>query len=146
LDEVLVITSTQPRFSQQQQQDLATSEALKGTEAEAIKEQQKASQIMAERLPGLTDANLPPANPASAQPGANPPAPVPEQGTPKPLHPLHPDRFSPGSAPAIVPDASPKQKLEAPTNARPKPVQDHRTSARGGSATRPPQTKPARKP
>jgi rod shape-determining protein MreC len=148
LDEVLVITSTQPRFSQQQQQDLATSEALKGTEAEAIKEQQKASQIMAERLPGLTDANLPPANPASAQPGANPPAPapVPEQGTPKPLQPLHPDRFSPGSAPAIVPDASPKQKLEAPANARPKPVQDHRTSAPGGSATRPPQTKPARKP
>ena len=36
LDEVLVITSTQPRFSAEQQQDLATSEALKGAEAAAI--------------------------------------------------------------------------------------------------------------
>ena len=53
LDEVLVITSTEPRFSPEQQQDMATSEALKGAEAAAIKEQQKASQIMAERLPGL---------------------------------------------------------------------------------------------
>jgi rod shape-determining protein MreC len=69
LDEVLVITSTQPRFSPQQQQDLATSEALKGPEAAAIKEQQKASQIMAERLPGLTDSNAPPAN-AAQTPGA----------------------------------------------------------------------------
>ena len=33
---------------------MATSEALKGAEAAAIKEQQKASEIMAERLPGLT--------------------------------------------------------------------------------------------
>ncbi len=64
LDEVLVITSTEPRFSAEQQQDMATSEALKGAEAEAIKEQQKASQIMAERLPGLTDPNAPAANPA----------------------------------------------------------------------------------
>ena len=65
LDEVLVITSTEPRFSAEQQQDLATSETLKGAEAEAIKQQQKASQIMAERLPGLTDPNAPPA-PAAA--------------------------------------------------------------------------------
>src|ERR1035438_6702420 len=76
LDEVLVITSTEPRFSPPQQQDLATSEALKGPEAAAIKEQQKASQIMAERLPGLTDPNLPPTNPtqnpASSQPRPNP--------------------------------------------------------------------------
>jgi len=56
LDEVLVITSMEQRFPADQQQDLATSEALKGVEAAAIKEQQKASQIMAERLPGLTFA------------------------------------------------------------------------------------------
>ena len=60
LDEVLVITSTEPRFSPEQQQDLATSEALKGAEAAAIKEQKKASEIMAERLPGLIDPNAPP--------------------------------------------------------------------------------------
>ena len=34
LDEVLVITSTEPRFSPEQQQDMATSETLKGAEAE----------------------------------------------------------------------------------------------------------------
>ena len=121
LDEVLIITSTQPRFSQQQQQDLATSEALKGPEAETIKEQQKASQVMAERLPGLTDANPAPANPASAQPGANPPAPatVPEQGPPKVLHAQHPDRFSPESASGAAPEASPNTKS---TKATPKPA------------------------
>ena len=55
LDEVLVITNTQPRFSPEEQQDLATSEAVMGAEAAAIKDQLKASQIMAERLPGLID-------------------------------------------------------------------------------------------
>ncbi len=116
LDEVLVITSTQPRFSPEQQQDLAASEALKGPEAAAIKEQQKASQIMAERLPGHTDSNLPPANsasgPGSPQTGVNPPttAPVPEQGPPRLLHPLHPDRFTPSSAPEANPDSKPDAK------------------------------------
>ena len=81
LDEVLVITSTEPRFPPGQQQDMATSEALKGAEAAAIKEQQKASEIMAERLPGLTDPNAPPANPAAtpgqtATPGQNPATPA----------------------------------------------------------------------
>src|SRR5208337_2070119 len=44
LDEVLVITSTAPRFGPEEQQDLATSEALKGAEAAAIQEQKKASE------------------------------------------------------------------------------------------------------
>jgi rod shape-determining protein MreC len=64
LDEVLVITSTAPRFSDEQQQDISTSEAQKGAEVEAIKQQKKASEIMAERLPGLTDPNAPAASPA----------------------------------------------------------------------------------
>src|SRR5208283_3021017 len=37
LDEVLVITSTQPRFPPDQQKDLATSETLKGPEVAAAK-------------------------------------------------------------------------------------------------------------
>jgi rod shape-determining protein MreC len=37
LDEVLVITSTEPRFSAEQQQDMATSEMLKGAEAAAYR-------------------------------------------------------------------------------------------------------------
>ena len=96
LDEVLVVTSTQPRFSPEEQQDLATSEALKGPEAAAIEEQKKASAIMAERLPGLIDPNLPPdqqplldsSNPSI---GARPPQAV------------HPDRFTPGGASQAAP-------------------------------------------
>ncbi len=113
IDEVLVITSTQPRFSDQQQKDIAASEAVKGAEAEAIQEQLKASQINAERLPGLADPNAPAANPP-AKPGENPgqaaPAAVPP--APKLLPTLHPDRFSPGAA--LTPDTG------AGTSASPK--------------------------
>jgi rod shape-determining protein MreC len=104
LDEVLVITSTEPRFSPEEQQDLATSETLKGAEAAAIKAQKKASEIMAERLPGLTDPNLPPDQ-----------QPLYDSSNPNPVaHPpqaLHPDRFTPGAAPT-------------PTEAAPAPAQD----------------------
>jgi rod shape-determining protein MreC len=106
LDEVLVITSTQPRFSDQQQKDIATSEAVKGAEAEAIQEQLKASQINAERLPGLTDPNAPPTGQPAApgQPGKpaqtpGQPNPTAQPPAPKLLPTLHPDRFSPGAAP-----------------------------------------------
>jgi rod shape-determining protein MreC len=143
IDEVLVITATEPRFSPEQKQDLATSEALKGPEAAAIKEQKKASEIMAERLPGLSDPNAPatnqPANPANAQPGQKPPtpAPIPEQGQPKLLHPQHPDRFTPGTAPEIPPDANPASTPDATPAAKPKPRQESGASASGGTATRP---------
>ncbi len=93
LDEVLVITSMQPRFSGQEKQDMATSEALDGAQAAAmerqIQEQQKAAQITAERLPGLIVPNLPP----DQQPmnDSSPPNPI----SPQPPSPLHPDEFSP---------------------------------------------------
>jgi rod shape-determining protein MreC len=87
LEEVLVITATEPRFPPDQQQDIATSEALKGAEAA----EQKTSEGMAEKLPGLIDPNVPPdqqllndtsnPNPVSRPPVA-----------------LHPDRFTPASA------------------------------------------------
>ena len=88
-----MITSTEPRLSAEQQQDLATSEALKGAAVAAIKEQQKASQIMAERLPGLTDPNAP----ADQQPLKDSSPPNPVAHTPLPLH---PDRFTPGAQPS----------------------------------------------
>ena len=98
LDEVLVITNTEARFSPDQQQDLATSEAVMGAEAAAIKDQLKASQIMAERLPGLIDPNLPPDQ-----------QPLLDTSNPNPVsHPpqaLHPDRFTPGSAPGTAPES-----------------------------------------
>jgi len=87
LDEVLVITVTEPQFSKEQQQDIATSEALKGAEAE----KQKTSEGMAEKLPGLIDPNLP----ADQQPindTSNPGFPS------KPTQPMHPDRFTPSDA------------------------------------------------
>ena len=120
LDEVLVITSVEPRFAPEQEQDLATSEALKGAEVAAIKEQKKASEIMAERLPGLIDPNAPP----DQQPlqDSSPPNPV--------LHPpqaLHPDRFTPGMATGTTPDAStdvkPETKAKTLPEAKAKPHQ-----------------------
>ncbi len=145
LDEVLVITSTEPRFSAEQQRDMATSEALKGSEAAAIKEQQKASEIMAERLPGLTDpsapAAIPVANSASgpapgkALPGQNQAAP-PAPPAPKLLRPQHPDRFTPGAAPSQnegtaapaghenkpVPKPEPKRESQSGQKANPQPA------------------------
>jgi rod shape-determining protein MreC len=99
LDEVLVITSTEPRFSAEQQQDMAASEVLKGAQAAAIKEQRKASQIMAERLPGLNDPNAPPAG--TVPPGQNQAVPpvAPAPSVPKLLPTLRPDRFTPGATP-----------------------------------------------
>jgi rod shape-determining protein MreC len=103
-----VITSTEPRFSQQQQQDIATSQKLKGAEAAAIlkqeQEQEKASQIMAERLPGLIDPKLPP----DQQPLNDTSNPVPVAHPPQALH---PDRFTPGAADGTNPEATPKANL-----------------------------------
>jgi rod shape-determining protein MreC len=133
LDEVLVITATEPRFSPEQQQDLATSETLKGAEVEAIKQQQKASQIMAERLPGLTDPNAPPTPAPSTQPGETPAAPA-APPAPKLLPARHPDRFTPGAVPSPAegsptpgaeeskPETTPVQKSDQPAQPRRNPT------------------------
>ncbi|MGA3160247.1 MAG: rod shape-determining protein MreC [Terracidiphilus sp.] len=127
LDEVLVITSIEPHFSAEQQQDMAASEVLKGAEAAVIKQQQKASQIMAERLPGLTDPNAP--APGTVPPGETPAAPsvAPAPAAPKLLHPLHPDRFTPGAnpQPALDQEASPpaRQGNKPGTKLESKPIQ-----------------------
>jgi rod shape-determining protein MreC len=149
LDEVLVITSIEPGFPPAQQHDLATSVALKGAEAEAIKEkqireqqlkeqqqeQQKASAIMAERLPGLTNPNAPAQNPAAtpapgkaAQPGQAPATPA-QPAVPKLLQPKHFDRFSPGAAP------QPPSKAESSA-----------TAGQGSKTAAKPVSKPASKP
>jgi rod shape-determining protein MreC len=137
LDEVLIVTSTQPRFPPQDQRDMAISEELKGPEAEALKEQQKASQIMAERLPGLTDPNAPAQTPAAAtapaQPGQTPAAPgtAPVPAAPKLLPPQHPDRFTPGSAPVPAPE----DDTASPTDAKPTPKQKPATKPPTNSTT-----------
>ena len=125
LDEVLVITDTEPRFNPQQQQDLADSVAEKGAEADALKEQKKASAIMAERLPGLIDPNLP----ADKQPLNDSSLP----GLPaRPLPALHPDRFTAGAAD------------QAAKPAKPKPAEAGTAAATGSEAK--PAPKPAREP
>jgi rod shape-determining protein MreC len=136
LDEVLVITSTEPRFPPEQQQDMATSESLKGAEAAAIKEQQKASEIMAERLPGLTDPNLPPDQ-----------QPLLDNSNPNPVaHPplaIHPDRFTPGNAVTPAPPPSPPDNSALPPEAT-VPTSKENTPARKPVVK--PQSKPVSKP
>jgi rod shape-determining protein MreC len=90
LDEVLVITSVQPQFSPQQKQDIAVSETTKGAEAEEEKAQQKASEVLGERLPGLIDPNLP----ADQQPLNDTSNPNPVS---RPPVAIHPDRFTPNT-------------------------------------------------
>ncbi len=105
LDEVLVITATEPQFSPDQKKDIESSESLKGAEAAALAEQRKASAIMAERLPGLTDPTAPagtaakPGDKTANAPGANGASPTPATvPVPKIIPPQHPDRFTPGHA------------------------------------------------
>ena len=156
LDEVLVITSTQPRFSPQQQADLAASEELKGPEAAAIKEQKKAAALMAERLPSLIDPNLP-----------DDQQPLHDTSNPNPVaHPpqaLHPDRFTPGAAPGSplpsLPEAAGKAAPDAKTAANPgsgspagqqkpasAPGSTHPDSTHPGAAQTAPAPKPNSKP
>ena len=97
LDEVLVVTSTQPRFPPDQQQDMAASEALKGSETE----QQKASDGMAEKLPGLMVPNVPPdQQPLNDTSNPNPVS--------RPPVAIHPDRFTPGNGMTPNPSATPE--------------------------------------
>jgi rod shape-determining protein MreC len=150
LDEVLVVTSTEPRFSPQQQKDLATSEELKGSEAAAIlkqeQEQQKASQIMAERLPGLIDPKLPPDQ-----------QPLLDTSNPNPVaHPpqaLHPDRFTPGAgavtgsdaAPdATAPDRKAPAAADSGSKAQPQKPADNPASGTASRPTSKPSSSPAK--
>jgi len=126
LDEVLVITSTEPRFPQEAQQDIATSESLKGAEAAAIEQQRRASEGMAEKLPGLIDPNLPPdqqplKDTSNPNPAAHPPLP------------LHPDRFSPGAA--VTPPGS---TISAPSQTVPAPNPTVKAKPAGDKSGSPP--------
>jgi rod shape-determining protein MreC len=94
LDEVLVITSTQPRFSPREQQDVTDSQQA------AANDPVKASAIMAEKLPGLVDPNVP----ADQQPLYDTSNPNPAT---RPPQPLQPDKYSPGheyTPPGVEPD------------------------------------------
>jgi rod shape-determining protein MreC len=112
LDEVLVITSTEPRFPPQDEKDLAASAGEQTVVPAAIKDQVKASEIMAEKLPGLIDPNLPP----DQQPlndTSNPTI------APRPPQPLHPDQYSASTNDdsGATPEANSTPKANHPSNA-----------------------------
>jgi rod shape-determining protein MreC len=92
LEELLVITEASDRMPPTAQQDMAQSAA----EGAAVSKQ-RASDILAERLPGLNDPN------ALADPGpGQKPATPPTTAVPPPLHPppaVHPDHYSPDATP-----------------------------------------------
>jgi len=114
LDEVLVITATEPQFSQEQQQDIATSEALKGAEAE----KQKTSEGMAEKLPGLIDPNLPPDQ--QLRNDTSNPNPV-----TRPPVAIHPDRFTPVNVPPPAGTAPDAGQAAPKKPAAPKPAESN---------------------
>jgi rod shape-determining protein MreC len=128
LDEVLVITSVQPRFPADQKQDMTESEEIKG--AEVLQEKaQKASEVMAERLPGLLVPNVPPdQQPLNDASNPNPVAHPPQA--------LHPDRFTPGASSNTSDDPN------APGTGSTSPSTGKASSGPDGS----PGTKPAAKP
>lgn len=150
LDEVLIITSTEPRFSPQQQQDMATSVSEKGQEAAALEQEKKASEVMAERLPGLVDPNLP----HDQQPLYDNSNPIPVAHPPQAIH---PDRFTPGAmagaAAAFAGDDSPAEKQEAApagqtesTEAKPQPKAVSPAKQAGTAPAKPAGTAPAKQP
>ena len=94
LEEVLVITATGNQMPDQMQQDLSEAE-------------QKASDILAERLPSRTDANAPADQQGNSQPDTADGAVTPPG---KPPQALRPDRFTPSDTPPAT-DLVPGQKI-----------------------------------
>jgi rod shape-determining protein MreC len=108
LEEVLVITATQPDLPLSAKQDLAagaaTAEAQQAAAAQAAEEKatedaKTAAEVVADRLPSLHDPNNPTPDPNSKD--ATDPA-APGGKVPRPLPTLHPDRYTPGSTPSAA--------------------------------------------
>ena len=119
VEEVLVITGTQPNLPPDAQQDLAAAEA------------QHAADLSAERLPSIHDSDSGVPGPGGAPPGSaatpNPNVP-PVLVVPHPLPAAHPDRFTSGSTPPAS-DLTPggpnsPQNGSPPSNPPPAPKPD----------------------
>ena len=131
LEEVLVITATQPDLPLSAKQDLAVGAATAEAQqaAAALAAQQKAAadaktaaEIVADRLPSLHDPNNPDPNAPK-----DPNAPIDPNAAAKPPRPspaLHPDRYSPGSTPSAT-QLTPGSPHAAPTTA---PITPQRTN------------------
>jgi rod shape-determining protein MreC len=153
LEELLVITQSGDQMPAQEKQDLAQSAAAGALAAT----QQRASDILAERLPGLTDPNAVANAPGQAHPDAAAAAAV----VPPALHPppaLHADHFSPDATPpanaltpgqaivdpkyAALPAGKPRvATVPAAPAAKPQPDNPDASGDAAGQ-TRPPAPKP----
>jgi rod shape-determining protein MreC len=98
LEEVLVITGTQPELPAQAQQDLASGEA---TSLDLKADARRAADLAAERLPSLTPAPNADGSVPGADASANDPN-KPGGAVPKPIPALHPDRYTPGVTPSAA--------------------------------------------
>jgi rod shape-determining protein MreC len=113
VEEVLVITGTQPDMTPDAQQDLTVAAA------------QHAADLSAERLPSIYDDQTPGAagaSGASGTTGAQQPAANAAPVTPHPLPIVHPDRFSIGSSPPAA-EMTPGGANSAPSEQQPVPAQ-----------------------
>jgi rod shape-determining protein MreC len=143
LEEVLVITSTGEEVPSEMQQDL--------TEAEQA--EQKASDVLAERLPSRVDPNAP------ADQQQEPEDDSAEEGAARPVKPpaaLHPDRYTPSDTPPAA-DLVPGQKItdgqsqatsgnENGAENPPKAPANPESGAAPGTTAKPGKGKPATKP
>ena len=98
LEEVIVITGTQPELPAQAQQDLAMGEA-------AAVEAKRAADLAAERLPSLNPQPAEGSAPTNldgtpATPAADPAKPT--ASAPKPMPTLHSDKYTPGVTPSAA--------------------------------------------
>ncbi|HWB31831.1 MAG TPA: rod shape-determining protein MreC [Acidobacteriaceae bacterium] len=125
LEEVLVITGTQPDLPASAEQDLIDAEA------------RHAADVRAERLPSIDDSDdlLHTANGAASPAATPPPAADQRLVIPKPLPALHTDRYSSGATPPAA-DLTPGSTI-TPQAVQPAPSTQHSASQPASSGSRP---------
>src|ERR1700677_2679800 len=162
LEEVLVITGSQPSLPLEARKDLAKGAATAEAQAAAAKaasdEQaaeaaaRSAAQIVADRLPSLHDDENPDAKAAPGTPGA--PAAVPGGVVPHPLPTLHSDRYTSGATPSAADlkpgggENAPSSTSALPSTATPgtPPSSAEKTRKPKPATTKPPNSQPKRSP
>jgi rod shape-determining protein MreC len=133
LEELLVITQVSDEVSKAAEKDLAQSQAVGAIEAT----KQRASDILAERLPGLSDASAV-ADAPGQKPEANPATEVVPKLNPPPA--LHPDHFSPQEmrpASDLTPGQTVVDQKYAPVPPLPRPIPEARAGEKPQTAARP---------
>ena len=137
LEEVLVITGVSGALTEQAKQDADQASATAAAEAE-----RRAADIVAQRLPGLDKPASASPDAASGTPATPAPDPdaadrgglpgIPNSGLPRIQPAVHPDRYSPGTAPPAA-DLKPGEKTGAkPAEPSPKTEPEPKSQGRDG--------------